>query len=181
MNLTKVNHYLLSAMKPLIILSIICIMFSFGVESIKAQLPQRIKYQKAIGITSFPISNPDTTFGQLINSGSFRIRERVPFGKYIAGIPNLYNVPKRASVYDFANKTILSAGTWSSLVWGQKTMLGYRINTYDGIWFSFNMNDIPPSATSRNVYYLISKPIGFNDTFWASILRNSFLYFNQRK
>ena len=59
-------------MQTLKILFILFIMFSFGQESVKAQLPQKISYQAINGIKSNSISNLDTIFGKGNTSGLYR-------------------------------------------------------------------------------------------------------------
>ena len=59
-------------MQTLKILLILFIMFSFGQESVRAQVAQKINYQVTIGTKSNPIGKSDTTSGSVIASGLYR-------------------------------------------------------------------------------------------------------------
>jgi hypothetical protein len=166
-------------MKTLKILVILCITFSCGLELIKAQIPQKMNYQAISGIKSVSLSNLDPTFNQGNTSGLFGLSGRVSALIDMTGKPRFSITTTSGNIYTLTNRPFLFYDIGTSLTWKPITIAGYTIDTYNGIWYS--LDDKPTFATSRNIYDLTNNHIWTNDTFWNSLLKNTYFFFNHRK
>jgi hypothetical protein len=97
-------------MQMLKILFILFIMFSFGQESVKAQLPQKISYQAINGIKSNSIGNWDTIFGKGNTSGLYRSTGWVQYWIDMRERTSFDPMTINGNYYDLINKSILFNG-----------------------------------------------------------------------
>jgi hypothetical protein len=72
-------------MKPIKILVILCIMLDFGLECIKAQIPQKSSYQTSHGIKSLTVGNLGPAYNRLNTSSLSRPPGWVPAWADITG------------------------------------------------------------------------------------------------
>jgi hypothetical protein len=166
-------------MKILKILVIPCIIFNCGSGLIKAQIPQKMNQQSITGIKSVSLGNLDTTFNLENTSGLYGLSGSVSALKDMTVKPIFCITTTSGNIYNLTNKPFLFNDIGPSLTWKPITIAGYTIDTYNGIWYS--LDNKPSFASSRNIYDLTNNHIWTNDTFWNSLLRNTYLFLNHRK
>jgi hypothetical protein len=139
-------------MNTLKAMSILCIIFGLYLDSVKAQVSQRISYQKANGITSISMVNWDTIYSRVNISKLNQLTVRVPTWIDMTEKTQLTFIATSRNYFDLINKPTLFYGTWITLT-GKSVSAGFRNTDM--------FNDIrsiltrkPTFATSR--YYIQS-------------------------
>lgn len=139
-------------MKTLKPMAILCIIFGLCLDSVKAQVSQKISYQKANEITSILIVNWDTIYTRANISELNLLTVRIPAWINVTEKPRLTFIATSRNYFDLINKPTLFYGTWITLT-GKSVSAGFRNTDM--------FNDIrsiltrkPTFATSR--YYIQS-------------------------
>jgi hypothetical protein len=109
-------------------------MFGISFESVKAQVPQNVSYQKVSGIKSISIGNWDTTYILGNTSELYGLPGRVPAWIDIIEKPGFVFITTSRNYFDLINKTTLFDGTWISLT-REPSIRGFGIiDTLNGKW-----------------------------------------------
>jgi hypothetical protein len=111
-------------MKTLKAIAVLCIIFGLYLDSVKAQVSQKMSYKKANGITSILIVNWDTIYNR-VNISEFNLTNlRVPAWIDITKRPQLTFIATSRNNFDLINKPTLFYGTWITLT-GKPAVAGF--------------------------------------------------------
>lgn len=142
----------MKTLKPVAILGII---LGLCLNSVKAQVSQRISYQKANGITSILIVNWDTSYSPVNISGLNLLTVRIPAWIDVTEKSRLTFIATSKNYLDLINKPTLFYGTWITLT-GNHALAVYRnTDMFSDIWAILTRK---PTFGTRRYYIQSTKP-----------------------
>ncbi len=155
--------------------------------SVLAQENEKMSYQTVSRIKPESIEDQDTAYSLDYPSRLYSMVGYVPLLKDMTGELNFPIIETRENINGLTMKPVFLKSNWTSLSWNATTISGYRYNdTYRGNWRYLTLS--PAFVTGKNYYdltvkspWLLNTNPWVNDTFWTALLRNSYLYFNNRK